>query len=152
VEQPMEFEFEGRIYKIGRRTFEVEDLFRRWLERNALLALQRHADAINPVQYQQQMDNWVRDCAAEIYDFEGYHSMIAQTSRTGQKELAYLTLGAFNREAPVRRDVIERLVANPAKWAEFCAIQRAVNADPNSSAPETPKTEAGASESSNVNV
>jgi hypothetical protein len=142
----MEFEFEGRIYKVGRRTFEVEDLFKRWLERNALSVIQRHADAMNPIQYQTQMDNWVRDCAAEVYDFEAYHSMVALNGRAGQKEIAYLTLAAFNRESPVRRDVVERLVANATKWAEFCAIQRAVNADPNSPAP---KTEAGASENKN---
>jgi hypothetical protein len=140
MEQPMEFVFEGRTYLIGRRNFEVEELFRRYLERNALSVIQRHAEALSAPDYQLHMDAWRRDCAAEIFDFEGYHALMAGMSRPGQKELAYLTLGTFNKTAGVNRALIERLWSDKAKWAEFQTIQGAVNADPNGTSPPAAST------------
>lgn len=95
---PVDFEFEGTVYKVAPRTLELEGYFERWLEDQGLKAIQRHRSTFSADEYQLQMDGWRRDCSAgDVYAYDGEISRRSRRSVAGVKYLAFLQLGAMNK-------------------------------------------------------
>lgn len=124
------WEFEGKQYKLAPRSLTTEALFEVFVQENAINAIRRMHDRLQPHEYQAQMDGWRRDVAGLIYSFDGVVCLQAMLSTPGAKHLAFLQLAQENPQA--RRDVIDRLYADAKKWSELMERLGALNNRPNS--------------------
>lgn len=91
-----EFEFEGRSYKVAPRSFAHEALYRTWLEREGLRALQRHRKEMGEDDYQVQMAGWRQDCATGIYAWPRPRCIEGMLSPEGLKQMAFIALAEHN--------------------------------------------------------
>lgn len=126
---PVSFPFEGRDLKVSARDLTTEGLFSRWLEGQALRAIQRHEADLGPAVFAAQMDSWQRACAAGVYDWGMQPSLFAMCGPSGQKEMAYLQLLKENPE--IDRELVERLYDDDEAWRAFQDAQRRADSDPN---------------------
>lgn len=129
---PAEFVFEGRTLLVSPRLFSHEAAFCVWMERQALLGIQRHRDTYSELEYQQQLAGFRQDCAAKVYQYPMPQCMQGVFTPAGMKYMLYLALK--EKQPDVTEALVERIFADDAKWEELRTIYRGLN-DPNSGKP-----------------
>jgi hypothetical protein len=132
---PVPWEFNGQTYKVAGRDFEVEGLFEVWVEGQALAAILRHEKTLGPAGVALQMDGWRRECAGQVYHWDGLECWQARVSLPGRKHLAALQLtkgsgGSLEENRGVVEEAFADAAEGGARQTLEAAIERA-NSDPN---------------------
>lgn len=138
---PVEWEFEGQTYRLGPRDLQTEGLFSRWVEEQALLAIQRDREHVTVAEYELALNARTRDIASQLYEWGELLCWRAAASVSGQKKLAELQLskgtGLALKQA---RAIVEKAARSPQDWQMLLLRMREANgegepADPNPKSP-----------------
>lgn len=135
---PYPFTFEGKEYLVSERTPEHDALFKTHLEKEALLAIERHLDNMNPMIAQLQYDGWRKDLSTFQYGIGGATFLQAEYTPDGQKYFAYLSLKERSK-SPVDLSLIDRIANDNEAWKNLQAIRSRLN-DPNRQRPAADKS------------
>lgn len=119
ADQVITFKFNAKTYRVPPRSAEVEQLFRRRLERRALEAIRRHEEVLTADERRTHAAAWQASVATGTYDVAGVLWWEALLSEDGAKEMAYLQLNEAN--PLMSRDVVGRIYADEAAWAALMA-------------------------------
>jgi hypothetical protein len=139
LEQPFPFRFhdpktKGTLeLKIAARPLEVEFAFERWLQGLALQNVAAQEKNVAPHHFLLLMDGWRRDGPAGVFEWDSYAAQMARLSRRGKEELAFLDLNCHNPQ--VTRELVHRILADPAKAAELEALIERANHVPGADSP-----------------
>lgn len=143
---PQHFEFEGKNYPLSNpRTFEEEAAFVAWVQAEAYRALLPHRKMLGEAEFGRQVAGWRQDLGAKVYAWGKQACVDALWSDEGVKEMAWIQFqsgrgkcieGGRKPDADISREVIERIMKDPAKGTELTRLILGIKespADPNSS-------------------
>lgn len=112
--------FEGRQFRVAKRSIDAECLFSKWVRLEALAHLRQCREAMVAEEWQMSLDGWRNDGAAHRFDFGGPLCAAAMLSVSGAKQLAFLTLSQTDGE--VTPSMVDRLFADADAWCRFCDL------------------------------
>jgi hypothetical protein len=132
---PVEFTLGERTVRIAPRDFEIEALFSRAVEDEAMRAITRHSGeqgAVGLAEYTALLDGWRRDCATALYEWGEWHCWRALAATKWQKKLAAIQI---MKGTPTHlidaEDFVERIWDDPQKLKAFQDAQAQADQDPN---------------------
>lgn len=105
--QPVPFEFEGKSYQVSPWTFEIQGLFERYLEREAIAACDRNARYLSPEMHQRVLQGVLQDIGSQQYTWGTERVGKALDSAKNVKYIFWLCLKKFDQS--VTQDLVERM-------------------------------------------
>lgn len=131
---PAEWRFGGQTWKVWASDYEIRGLFCRWVQRQALLAIEGNREALGVAGYALQMDSWQKNCATGVYGYSGLEGWQARQSEEGRKELLALRLSKGQPQMQLdelRMLVWEAYEEDEEAFRALEAAAQAADADPN---------------------
>lgn len=97
---PAPFEWGGRAYYLGARSYELDLAFQQYQEGNARRRILAHRKEMGEEEYAEQMAGWRRDIGANAYAFGGGLSWAFLWSPQGFREYLWLKVKKGEAERP----------------------------------------------------
>ena len=123
---PADFPHNGLVYKVVPRTIGAELLYQTWLEGEAYKVLLRHRERMGEADFAAAVANWVRDCAAGLYEWESEVAWRRLDTPAGREKILFLKIneGAADYGGTnVSEEEVRGLrVKHPQAWATLLGI------------------------------
>ena len=108
---PEDWTYQGKTYKLRRRTFSVEAEFERFCARKQREMIRGQQEYLNALEYEALLEGWRRDAGAFAFSWGQPCSLMTLFSVPGQKQMAFLRLADANRQPPglITPDLVEQI-------------------------------------------